>query len=97
MKSSGRVGHSTPRAVPTHERGGRAAVDPAPRVEVLTWLVQVTPMTRCQEKGPKEVAVVGWFRAFAVRRRYSSGTVLPWTTMRWKFGTSYDGWLFQAS
>ena len=45
-------------------------------------------MTRCHEKGPNEVAVVGWFARLAVSRRYSSGTVLPWTTMRWKFGTS---------
>ncbi len=34
------------------------------------------------------VADVAWFFVFAVRRRYSSGTVLPWTTMRWKFDTS---------
>jgi hypothetical protein len=54
-------------------------------------------VTRCHEKGPKEVVVVGWFLGLAVRRRYSSGTVLPWTTMRWKFGTSYDGCLLQAS
>jgi len=54
-------------------------------------------VTRCQAKGPNEVAVVGWFLVLAVRRRYSSGMVLPWTTMRWKFGTSYDGWLSQAS
>ncbi len=54
-------------------------------------------MTRCHEKGPKEVSVEAWFRWSAVSRRYSRGTVLPWTTIRWKFGTSYDGWLLHAS
>src|SRR3954452_23348726 len=55
------------------------------------------PVTRCQENGPKVVSVVGWLLAPTVSLRYSSGTVLPWTTIRWKFDTSYDGWLFQSS
>lgn len=72
----------------------RAAV-PASRREpskmnARTTVIRDSPhcVTRCQEKGPKVVAVVGWFFVFTFRRRYSRGRVLPWTTTRWKLGTS---------
>ena len=62
--------------------------------------------TRSQLNGPKLVLDVGLSaRGSSVRRTYSSGcagnVVPPWTTMRWKFGTSYvppfGAWLAYAS
>ena len=55
-------------------------------------------MWRDQVNGPKLEAVVGACPpGVTVSFRYSSGMVLPWTTTRWKFVTSYDGWLLQSS
>ena len=55
-------------------------------------------MWRDHENGPKLVPVVGrWPLGAITSFSYSSGTVLPCTTTRWKFGTSYDGWLSPAS
>ena len=51
-------------------------------------LVQLCGM-RLQLNGPNDVGVVGrWPQGVIVSFNHSSGRVLPWTTMRWKFGTS---------
>lgn len=90
-----------------HERFRGGPVPPADQhAAAAEWLDQQSParsgrgahwVTRCQENGPNDVVVVASFLGFTVRRRYSNGMVLPCTTIRWKFGTSYDGWLCQAS
>ena len=43
---------------------------------------------RAQLKGPKEVALLPLAPGSMVSFSHSSGKVLPWTTMRWKFATS---------
>ncbi len=76
-------------SVPVDGQSGRGRTDVAVRPRITELLRSWTQsVTLCHEKGPKEVSVVGWFLSLTVRRRYSSGTVLPWTTIRWKFGTS---------
>ena len=53
---------------------------------------------RSHAKGPNAFEPAGAFaRGVMVRRSHSSGSVLPCTTTRWKFGTSYPGWLSHAS
>jgi len=50
-------------------------------------LVQLCGM-RLQLNGPNDVGVVGrWPQGVIVSFNHSSGRVLPWTTMRWKFDT----------
>src|SRR5215813_3676465 len=48
---------------------------------------------RCQLNGPNALELQGWLASgFTVSLSHSSGKVLPCTTMRWKFATSYPGW-----
>ncbi len=91
-----------------HLRSGRR-LTPRPDLAAIMPKSECQPQARArsagqfcvrrdQEKGPKVVPVVGWWPpGVTTSLRYSSGTVLPWTTMRWKLGTAYDGWLAQAS
>ena len=43
---------------------------------------------RAQLNGPKEVALLPLVPGSMLSFNHSSGKVLPWTTIRWKFATS---------
>jgi hypothetical protein len=56
-----------------------------------SWKAYQAWICRCQLNGPHEVGVELFLRAergSIVSFSHSSGNVEPWTTMRWKFGTS---------
>lgn len=64
---------------------GAARERRGPRLAALGQLRVI----RAQVNGPNEVSVVGLCApGVTVSLSHSNGTVLPWTTMRWKFGTS---------